>query len=236
MPASPAPDDREAGFTLIEILAGLAISSLIMVGLGLGSTSINRGFAQTSQSLARQGMLATGLHVILGDLARIERVVDNPLRPARFLFSGQKDEAIFLLAERPGNNGYGVYWVRYVIRDAEGGAELLRMRQSFDPRRRALPQGGWEDEVLLLAGDYAIAMSYRAPGAQLRDWSSAWSAASLLPEEIGIEIRDVETGRLRVPFVVQALRNRAEAECAEAASPACTLRSGGIIAAPKVKS
>ena len=51
----------EAGFTLLEILVGLLISSLIMVGLSLGMKTINTGFDSAARLIARTGTLTTGL-------------------------------------------------------------------------------------------------------------------------------------------------------------------------------
>ena len=111
----------ESGFTLLEILVGLTISSLIMVSLSLALGGINKGFDTTTAVIERQAAIANGLHVAAQDIARIERAVDKLEAPVRFLFAGNPGNMIFVLAERPGNNPEGLYWVRYRVRDAERG-------------------------------------------------------------------------------------------------------------------
>lgn len=222
--------DGENGFTLLEILVGLVISSLIMVGLSLAMKTINMGFEQTTGSIGRQAAITTGLYIVAEDISRIERVFDNPGQPGAFLFSGGPGEAVYIMAERPGNNRAGVYWVRLLVRRTADGAELVRMRAPFDPDKTSMTDVEWSDEVVLMRGNLAIALSYRAPRAGLREWAGSWQARDMLPGEIKIEITDLRTGRLRTPVFVQSLKIGAEADCVVTELPDCTMNSGGTIA------
>lgn len=225
------PDGGESGFTLLEIMVGLLISSLIMVSLSMAIGNINRGFDQATASLERQGTIATGLHVMAQDLSRIERPVDNPETPARFLFTGKPDEIIYVMAERPGSNPAGLYWVRLQVRAAEGATELVRMRAPFRPGNADPSTIAWGDEVVLIRGNMGFRFSYRAPRAKLRTWASSWEARNMLPGQIMIELSDIATGRLRVPAFVANLKISAEVACATAETPGCTMKSEGALVA-----
>jgi prepilin-type N-terminal cleavage/methylation domain-containing protein len=227
-----SPHGADSGFTLLEILVGLVISSLIMVGLSLAMKTINMGFDQATVSIGRQGTIATGLYIAAGDISRIERVFDNPEQPGQFLFAGSRGEAVYILAERPGNNRAGLYWVRLLVRKTGDGAELVRMRAPYRQGQQDFAAIEWRDEVVLLRGGLAIELSYRAPRSGLRDWANSWLARNMLPGEIKIEIGDVGTGRLRVPVFVQTLKIGAEADCVAAGTPGCTMNSGGLISPP----
>jgi prepilin-type N-terminal cleavage/methylation domain-containing protein len=228
--AASGSSDCENGFTLIEILVGLLISSLIMAGLGLAMKAINTGFTQETGFIGRHNALAAGLHVIGGDISRIERAIDNPDTPASFLFAGAPGEMIYVLAERPGNNRAGLYWVRLLVRKIAGGSELVRMRAPFVAGTQA---SDWRDEVVLLRGELSIAMSYRSPRGGLRDWVGSWQARNMLPEQIKIEIGDLKTGRLLVPVFVQTLKIGAEAYCVTAEAVGCTVATEGKLAATR---
>jgi prepilin-type N-terminal cleavage/methylation domain-containing protein len=221
----------DQGFTLLEVLVGLAISSLIMVGLSLAMRSINQGYDSTTQTIQRQGTMTTGLQVVTQDISRIERAVDDLNQPKRFLFSGRPREVIYVLAERPGNNSAGLYWVRLLVRDATDGEELVRMRAPFRRNEAELTAIGWDDEVVLLKGGVGIGLAYRAPRAGLRNWASSWDATTMLPGQIKIEITDLATGRLRAPALVGTLKIGAEASCTSADAPGCTLKSEGVLIA-----
>jgi general secretion pathway protein J len=200
--------DGEGGFTLFEILVGLAVSSLIMAGLGAAMHTINRGTAQGAASLTRQNALANGLEIVAGDVSRIERVPDDVARPTRLLFSGGPDVLTYILTERPGNNDAGLYWVRLAVRVSDDGMALVRMRA---PYRAGKAAAGWGDEVTLFSGPVAMSFAYRAPGARLRSWGAQWQVADRLPQQIKLEVIDVATGRLRAPALVQTLKINAEA-------------------------
>lgn len=221
--AAPRAD---AGFTLIEILVGLAISSLIMVGLGAAMRTIDMGWNRTTQSVERQGEMSTAHHVLAGDIARIERAAVK----GGFLFAGTGSEAIYVLAERPGNNRAGLYWVRLLVREREGAVELVRMRAPFVSGGYDVGTIAWGDEVVLMRGDITVELSYRAPRAELRVWSTGWPAGNRLPEQIKIEVADRKTGLWLVPAMVLALEIDAEAACFDAGSSACTMNSDGALA------
>ena len=223
------PHGSQNGFTLLEILVGLMISSLIMVGLSLSMKTINMGFDSATRSLERQATITTGLDIVAGDISRIQRVVDNPESPRQFLFAGTRHETVYILAERPGNNRAGLYWVRLLVRKTDDGEELVRMRAPYSARQTDLAAINWRDDVVLLRGGVSIEISYRAPSAGLRSWANGWQARNMLPGEIKLEIVDIRTGRLRVPVFVAALKIGAEADCVIAGAPGCTIGTGGLL-------
>lgn len=227
MPIPTTSRRSEDGFTLIEILTGLLISSIIMVGLSLAMRAVDLGYDRATTSLERQATIASGLDIVAGDIARIERVVDDPTRPSRFLFSGQSKEIIFILAERPGNNRSGLYWVRLAVRPAGDGEELVRFRAPYSPGQHDIGAIAWGDEVVLLHGSIRIELAYRAPRSGLRSWAGGWQAAPILPGEIKVELIDIATNRLRVPVFVSALKIDAEVDCVSNAAPGCTIASNG---------
>jgi general secretion pathway protein J len=227
----PRPDSSESGFTLFEILVGLAVSSLILVGMSLAMKTINMGYDSATNSIGRQGGLAAGLAIIAGDISRIQRAVDDPVKPTRFLFSGRSNSVTYIMEERPGNNKAGLYWVRLAVRDTANGSELVRSRAPFVIGQSDTSSSAWTDDVAVLRGDFAIGLSYRATRNDLRSWVDDWQNPILLPDEIRITMTDVRTGRLRVPGFVQALKISAEVGCVALTQTGCTINSRGRIAA-----
>ena len=228
----PRNDCGECGFTLLEILVGLLISSLILAGLSLAMGSINRGYEQTTAAIDRQGAITTGLEVFHQDVSRIERVTYNPENPALFLFFGAPREMMYVLAERPGSNEDGLYWVRLAITKEDNGADVLtRTRAAFKRPIPATNAIAWTDEVVLIRGPVEMAFSYRNPRAGLRDWAGTWAAGNMLPGQIRIEITDTATGRARVPGFTATLKIAAEADCADLNAPGCSMRNSGKLVA-----
>ncbi len=220
---------QENGFTLLEILIGLTVSALILVGLNQSMLIINRGFDQATTSLGRQSAIASALHIFSGDIARIQRRVDNPGNPLVFLFRGSGDEIIYLLDERPGNIAGGLFWIRLYAQGTPVGMELIRARKPFNGEKIVPQQVDWQDETTLMRVDASITFFFRATRSGNRDWQTAWSSSNQMPDQIRLDITDTKTGRLRVPSFVQTLKNSAEAQCAVPAAPGCTMQSAGAL-------
>lgn len=216
---------RQRGFTLLEIIVGLAISSMILVSLNLVMGAISRGMDQTAESLGRQSSLASALDVFSADIARIEPLRETPDARSPYLFEGSRDRMVYPLAERPGNNEAGLYLVRLTVRDTEDGTQLVRERQPFGVGASDFAVGDWLDEVVLASGDMNFAFAYRAPGAGLEGWLEAWGPTERMPEQIRITVTDRATGRLRIPVFVQPLRIDAEIRCAAPDAKGCGQRA-----------
>lgn len=223
--------DRESGFTLLEVLVGLLISALILVAASMAMKTINLSYDRTTQSLGRQSVLESGLDIVAGDLSRLERAFDNAAKPTRFLFSGRAGEMIYVLAERPGNNSGGIYWVRLQVRNSAAGNDLVRERAAMQLGDSDPGQAKWVDAVTLLSGDYTIAFAYRSTRAGLRDWADTWQAGNMLPDQVKVQVTDIATGRLRLPVMVQTLKLDAERNCGDPANAGCTMAAAGAITA-----
>ena len=223
----------EAGFTLLEILVGLLISAMVLVAASLAMKTINMSYDRTTVALGRQSQLATGLDIFAEDMSRIERAFNSPGKPVRFLFSGKAREMIYVLAERPGNNPGGIYWVRLLVRAAGSGDDLIRQRAPMQLDDSSFETVKWVDDVILLHGDYTIALSYRSTRSGLREWATTWEANNMLPDQVKIELTDVATGRLRTPVLVQTLKLDAEANCGDPANAGCTMAAPGGAITPE---
>jgi len=226
------PSAGDAGFTLIEIMVGLAISALLMVGISMTMRTVNVGWRSQTDAIERQAMMATGLRVIEADLSRIERIADNRANPHNFLFAGNATQLAYVLAERDGHNTEGLYWVRLLVRTADGGGtELVRMRAPFTPGPADFAAIKWTDEVVLLHGAIGVEISYRAPRSDVASWVSEWNLQNRMPQQIRFDLTDRQRHAPLLPSVVFSIWITAESNCFVPASPGCTMTSQGVIAA-----
>lgn len=221
----------EDGFTLLEILIGLAISAMIMVGLSAAMRSVNLGWDQATEIGERHNMITTGLAVAAGDIARVQRIFDNPAKPERFLFVGDRSEIIFPVAERDKHNQKGLYWVHLFLRKKGADIELVRARAPFEPGVQDLPAIVWQDEVVLLRGPFAIEFSYLPPASATQAWEASWTMQNRLPRQVRIDVKAVRGRPLVLPPFVMALEQGAELSCAGKESQFCTLKTGGTFTA-----
>jgi len=211
----PRTSHREAGFTLIEVLAGLVLASLILVSLNMAMSAVSKGTDRTRRSLGEQSEIGAAVNIFGRDVARITKI-RRPAEPGEFagyLFDGNSDVMVYPLREEEGLSAPGLYMVRLSIQQKDGQTLLLRERTPLKAGSNdALPQ--WHDPVVLLSGPYDIAFAYRAQRSSQREWSGSWQASETMPEQIRLTVINNATGRLRVPGFVQSLAIDLEVDCA----------------------
>lgn len=211
--ASPL-GNRQSGFTLIEVLAALALASLILVSLNLAMTTIRQGSEGARQRLTSNAVLGTAAQVFSEDVARIAKIRKNGSDISQgYWFDGSAGQMVYPLTEWAGVARPALYLVRLRV-DGDKVKQLIRERaplkagDTFDARRE------WGDPVVLLEGDYDVTFGYRAPRSGIRDWSDAWTTSRAMPEEISFTVTDRKTGRPVMPLLVQPLGIDGEVECA----------------------
>jgi general secretion pathway protein J len=219
-PSPPWPGvsaEGQHGFTLVEVLAALAVASLIIVSLNLASTAVRQGVEKTRQSLGSQAAVSAAAGIFQRDAARIAKLRRAESAEAGgYLFEGNARQMIYPLPEFEGVSQGGLYLVRLRAEDAEGGTQLIRDRAPLLPGEAEVEDRTWSDAVVLLEGPFDIGFAYRAQRTGQRDWNESWDPANAMPEQIRLTIGDSATGRLRAPVIVQSLLVDAEVECAAA--------------------
>ena len=214
MTVNPA-SRRDAGFTLIEVLAGLVLASLILVSLNMAMSAVGKGTDRTRRSLGEQSEIGTAVGLFASDVARIAKIrrAAAPGEFAGYLFDGSSNAMVYPLREQEALAAPGLFLVRLSVHDKDGQATLLRERAPLPAGvSDELPQ--WRDPVVLLSGPYDISLAYRAQRTGQREWSDSWKAAETMPEQIRLTVVNRATGRLRVPGFVQSLAIDSEVDCA----------------------
>jgi len=206
---------RQAGFTLIEVLAALVLASLVLVSLNMAMTAVGKGSDHTRRSLGEQSELGAAVDIFGRDVARISKI-RRPAKPgdfAGYVFDGRPDAIVYPLREEEGLTAPGLYLVRLSVKRKDGVSTLLRERAPLPAAETgALPQ--WRDPVVLLSGPYDVAFAYRAQRTGQREWNGSWQATETMPEQIRLTVTNRDTGRLRVPGFVQSLAIDSEVDCA----------------------
>lgn len=223
----PAARARQSGFTLLEVLAGLVLASLILVSLNLAMAAVGKGVDRTRKSLGQQAGIATAIDIFGRDVARIAKIRRGEGEAfGGYLFAGHPDEVIYPVREDAGVPAPALYLVRLSLRDEKGQRVLVRERSPLLLGGKAdAPR--WRDAVVLLSGPYDVAFAYRAQRSGRRDWSGSWQADDAMPEQIRLTIEDTATGRLRVPGFVQSLAIDSELECVTHSEQRCGNLSAG---------
>jgi general secretion pathway protein J len=199
----------EAGFTLVEVLVALAVTSLLAGLLYQGLRLGNRAWLALSAraAAADEVMVAHGL---------LRQVLDQayPL-PAptaqgyQVDFQGQVKEIVFWtpppdIWAYPG----GIIQARLQLRNADGRRDLvLALSEDLaDPRRT--------EQVILLRGIADIAMEYfGAVGTAVPAWRGNWQGQPALPQLVRLRVAFADKDRRIWPDFVVAPKVDLDTEC-----------------------
>jgi len=174
------------GFTLVELLVGLSLLSLVSLLLFGGFRFGLRAWEAGDDRIAAANEIAMAQHLLRRQIAEAQPVVVGAQpQGAPTLFEGDADGVTFV-APLPAHRGVGGFYLfSLATRDAPGGRQLLLRWQRF--RADAAPvEFDPKDESVLVNGIASIAIEYfgqptaDAPARWLQRWDGALGLPQLL--------------------------------------------------------
>jgi general secretion pathway protein J len=185
----------ERGFTLIEALAALALTGLVLSALATITAqwlpNWNRGFDRIQQS----EMVGISMRRIAADLAAAEYVPPNRDQE-KPLFDGSALSVTFVRTALGPNVGVGLDVVRIGETTDQGRLVTVRSRAAFGPLSPGLSpseQTNFSDPVVLLRPPFRLSFAYAGPDRVFRD---TWHDADKLPAAIMLTVRGGASGRI----------------------------------------
>jgi general secretion pathway protein J len=185
----------EEGFTLIEALAALVLTGLVLSALGTITAQLlpnwNRGFDRIQQS----ELVGIAMQRIAADLAAAEYVPPNG-SGRKPLFDGSALSVTFVRTGLGPNVGIGLDVVRIGETAEQGGFVTVRTRAAFGPLPPGvspLAQIRVSDPVVLLRPPFRLSFAYAGPD---RIFQDSWQDADKLPAVIMLTVRDARSERV----------------------------------------
>jgi general secretion pathway protein J len=201
------PDSLTAGFSLIEAMATLALTAIIIMALssvaGQWLPNWRRGFVD----LQRADLLGVGLERVVDDLSAAEYVTPSAGVEAP-LFEGDATSVTFVRSAI----GPDAYPHLEIVRLAEiketRGLAVVRTRARFAPSAprpagARQPAIAFADPVTLIRAPFRISFAYAGPD---RLWHSSWTGRRQLPEAVRISVRDTIANRVLAASTVARVR------------------------------
>jgi general secretion pathway protein J len=197
-------DSLVAGFSLIEAMAALALTAIIILALssvaGQWLPNWRRGFV----NLQRADLLGVGLERVVDDLSAAEYVTPSADAPAP-LFEGDGSSVVFVRSAI----GPDAYPHLEIVRLAEikedRGLAMVRTRARFAPTAPSAPPQAiaFGDSVTLIRAPFHISFAYAGPD---RLWLPSWKGQKQLPEAVWISVRDTIADRVLSASTVARVR------------------------------
>ena len=191
----------EAGFTLIEAMASVAVMAAIVATIATLSGQWLPHWRHGLVELQRADLLSLGIERIAADVAAAEYVTANG-DTEEPLFDGTPSSITFVRpAIGPGSRAR-LEIVRIAeIEDGRGFA-IVRARKPFAPSADIAP-AAFADPVVLVRAPFRVSFAYA--GAD-RTWMGAWKGNKRLPDAVRLTVRDGANGRVLAASTAFALR------------------------------
>lgn len=204
---------KQSGFTLLEVLLGMSIMSIMMLllfaSLRICVQNWNAGekkIAQVSQAAIVQNFLQNKLHATLPLDADF-------LEEPQFSFQGDKEQMQFVAAMPASASRLGLQLFNLSMKKSAGeeGRELLVDIQPFFPQGDA--EEWSEEQVVILQKIHRLRFAYFGPdsddpGDDDSDWQDEWLERKSLPRLVSIDI-ELSNGEVWPQLVVALKIDRA---------------------------
>lgn len=211
--------ERRGGYVMLEALAALAISGLVLAAVPLASGILIRTWQRVTQGSDTLDTLATGLAVVRQELSTLRRERFPGRDDVPYMFLGTPDTVGAVLPGGGGPNDTGEAVVVLSVRPEAAGNTLLRGSVPYRPDIRSFVGLPLADPVVLLTGPWRYQFQYADRRRGKIEWIPEWQDEGALPFAIRLDVTDYVTGARIIPPLVVPLRIEAD--------PGCIDNSGG---------
>ncbi|WP_027580560.1 prepilin-type N-terminal cleavage/methylation domain-containing protein [Bradyrhizobium sp. Ai1a-2] len=222
------------GFTLIEVLAALAIGSVVIVATAALIHNVALNFDRRTGVVGRADQMLLAIERLAADFAAA-RLVSQSLAPQSggggnrmAAFTGGPTEVKFVAAGGTVAGPQGEEVVSLTVEERDDRSQLVRRRAPWRGPRTPFETIALRDPVQMLEGKVEIAFAFGSLAADgTVTWSDTWSGQPLPPRLVRLSIRDRASGAELVPAVQFALRADAPISCARPGAKATCLTGRG---------
>jgi prepilin-type N-terminal cleavage/methylation domain-containing protein len=220
---------RQRGFTLIEVLAALAIATVIMMAVAALIHDVARHFDRGTRGVQEAERLMLAVERLAQDFNAARFAVWTGENGTALAFSGEpamddKPARIVFVGDAGVTAGpQGKEVVTLTAERTDGVSRLVRRRSPWTGSRMEPGEVSPQDAVVLIEGRFDIAFVFGrvAPDGGL-SWSPSWIGETTLPRFVRLILLDRATGRDLLGEADFVVRADAPAACGRPdASPGC---------------
>ena len=222
-----AHTERRHGFTLVEVLAALAIAAVIIAATSALVHNVALHFDHGTRGVSEGERLILAVERLAADIGSARFVTRMSEGSAALAFIGEPATAaqparmIFVSAGGVAANASGEEVVSLTAEQDEDVARLVRRRAPWLGPRTRFEDIRLQDPVVLLEGKFFISFAFgRISQDNALAWSDDWRG-QVMPRFVQLKLRDRVTGADLLTGAEFVIRADASAGCAQAGSAAC---------------
>jgi hypothetical protein len=213
--------DRVGGFALIESIAVLLLSALVLLTLLIGADILTRSSAVAARRANELETLATGFAALRRDIETTRLVEVGEEGEKRVLFSGEPRELFLVAGEDPYDPGDRDSFVRIRAQYDDNRGVLSRSSADYQPGATDFSGVGFSELALVLSGPWQYKFSYGDVGPTGLRWGNQWSEPSRMPAAIRVEVLNAAGNAPVAPPLVVRLRIDSTGACDPEIDPEC---------------
>lgn len=200
--AATKPRGQCEGFSLIEALVALAISSVIIVTTATLVRSVAGNFDRGVAGVDAADRLVLALERVASDLGSARFVVWKTASGPAVAFrgeqaDGEKPARIIFVGAESVESGLQTddELISFTIEQSGNVTRLVRRRAAWPPPGARLEQASLRDAVVLIEGNLDISFLFgRIGSGGALVWSATWIGETTLPRFVRLVLRDRSTG------------------------------------------
>jgi prepilin-type N-terminal cleavage/methylation domain-containing protein len=217
------------GFTLVEVLAALAIASLIIVASAALVRNVAVYFDRGTRTTTEAERLILAVGRLAGDFGSARFVSRRTADGSAIAFAAEQESAgrpasvVFVDAGGVASSSSDDELVSLTVEKDGDVQRLVRRRVTWPGGRARFEDVTPDDPVVLIEGRMDISFSFGRPSsAGASAWTSSWTEKSSLPRYVRLILRDRETGADLLGEATFVVRADAPPACGQTdAKPAC---------------
>jgi general secretion pathway protein J len=185
----PRGHSHEAGFTLIEAMASVAVMAAIVAAVATLSGQWLPQWRHGLVELQRADLLSLGIERIAADVAAAEYVTANgDIKEP--LFEGTSSSVTFVRPAIGPGSRTGLEIVRIAEVEDGRGFAIVRAQKPYAPSADGA-LAGFADPVVLIRAPSRVSFAYAGPD---RTWTGVWQANKRLPAAMRLTVLDGAKG------------------------------------------
>jgi prepilin-type N-terminal cleavage/methylation domain-containing protein len=207
------------GFTLVEVLAALAIGSVIIFSTAALISNVALSFDRGTRGVSKGERIILITERLTSDFSSVRFLVQPSATGARSIFfTGTSSNVAFVTGGGIGAGPQGEEVVTLTVEDQKSNSARLVRRQApwLGPHAR-LDSAALQDDVVLIEGNFDMAFAFgRSQPGQVFGWSDQWTGESTIPRVVRLTLRDRARGVDLLRGTQFLIRSDAPQKCAGA--------------------
>ncbi len=183
------------GFTLVEVLAALAIALVIIISSAALIRNIALYFDRGTRGATEAERLMLAVARLAGDFGSARFVARRTADGAAIAFAAEQKSITFVGAGGVASRSTGDELISLTVEQDGDLRRLIRSRATWPGQRGRFEDVTARDPVVLIEGRLDMSFAF---GRIARDgklvWYSSWTGQSVLPRYVRLNVRDRDSG------------------------------------------